>query len=63
MKKADNSANLAAGGIIHRMTHHNSLCRDKNKHNVTSYVMIYKAMSHMTLFRMRELSLAPTLFA
>jgi hypothetical protein len=31
-KKADNSANFAAGGIINRRTHRNSLCEDKNKH-------------------------------
>jgi hypothetical protein len=32
VKKADNSENVAAGGIINRRTHNNSLCRDKNKH-------------------------------
>jgi hypothetical protein len=32
MKKADNSMNFTAGGIINCRTHHNSLCRDKNKH-------------------------------
>jgi hypothetical protein len=30
---------------------------------MASYVMIYKAMSHVTLPRMRELSRAPTLIA
>jgi hypothetical protein len=63
VKKADNNANFAAEGLINRRTHHNSLCRDKNKHNVTSYVMVYKAMSHVTLPRMRELSRALTLAA
>jgi hypothetical protein len=33
--------------------------RDKNKHYVLSYMMDYKAMSHVTLPRMRELSHAP----
>jgi hypothetical protein len=31
MKKADNSANLAAGGIINRRTYHNSLSRDRQE--------------------------------
>jgi hypothetical protein len=61
-KKADDSANFAAGGIINRRKH-NSLCRDKNKHQVTSYVMVYKATNHVTLPRMRELSPAPTFFS
>jgi hypothetical protein len=38
MKKVDNNANFVAGGIISRRTHHNSLCGDKNKHWVISYV-------------------------
>jgi hypothetical protein len=63
MKRADKSANCTAAGIISHRTHHNSLCRDKNKHKVTSYMMVYKAMSHVTLPRMRELFLAPTLLA
>jgi hypothetical protein len=62
VKKADNSANLAAGGVINRRTHHNSPCRDKNKQQVTSYVMVYKAMSHVTVTRMRELSPAQSYF-
>jgi hypothetical protein len=61
VEKADNSTNLAAGGNISGRAQHNSLCRDKNKHYVTSYVTVYKAMSHMMLPRMRELSPAPTL--
>jgi hypothetical protein len=47
----DNRANFAAGGIINRR---NSLCRDKNEHKITSYVMVYDALSHVTLSRMRE---------
>jgi hypothetical protein len=31
-KKADNRKNFAAGGNINPRTHHNSVCRDKNKH-------------------------------
>jgi RNase P protein component len=61
VKKADNSANFAAGGIINRRTHHNSRCRNRNKHWMTSYMMVHKAMSHVTLPRMRELSPTPTL--
>jgi hypothetical protein len=52
--KADNRTIFAVGDIINRKTHHNSLCGDKNKHYVTSYV---------TLSRMRELSPTPTLIA
>jgi hypothetical protein len=63
MKKGDNSMNFAAGGIINHRTHHNSLRRDKNKHWVTSYVMVYKAMSHVPLPRMLEISPSPTLAA
>jgi hypothetical protein len=59
-KKADNSANFTAGGIINRRAHHNSLRRDTNKYEVASYVMVYKAMSHVTLPRMRDLSVTPT---
>jgi hypothetical protein len=62
-KKADNSANFAAGVITKCRTHHNSLRRGKNKHYVTSFVMVYEAMSHVTLPRMRELSPSPTLVA
>jgi hypothetical protein len=63
VKKADNSENSTAGGIINLRTHHNSLSRDKNKHYVTSYVTDYKAVSHVMLSRMRELSPALTLVA
>jgi hypothetical protein len=63
VKKVVNSENFEAGGIINRRTHHNSLCRDKNKHQVTNYMMDYMVMSHVTLPRMRELSSAPTLVA
>jgi hypothetical protein len=31
-KEVDNSMNFAAGGITNGRKHHNSLCRDKNKH-------------------------------
>jgi hypothetical protein len=31
VKKADDGVYFAAGGIINRRTHHNSLYRDKNK--------------------------------
>jgi hypothetical protein len=50
LKKEYNSANFAAGYIINRRTHHNSLCRDKNKHWVT-------------LLRMHHLSPDPSLAA
>jgi hypothetical protein len=63
VKKADNSANFAAGWTFNRMTHHNSLCKDKNKHKVTSYVTVHMAMSHVTLPLMRELSRVPTFVA
>jgi hypothetical protein len=43
-----------AGGITDRRTHHKY---------VTSYVMVYKTMSHVTLPRMCELSPTPTLVA
>jgi hypothetical protein len=62
-KKVDNRANLAGGVTISHRTHHNLLCTDKNKHYVPSYMMVYKAMSHMMLPRMQELSHAPTLVA
>jgi hypothetical protein len=39
------------------------LCRDKNKCYVASYVMVYKAMSHVMLPHMHGLSPAPTLVA
>jgi hypothetical protein len=56
MTKSDNSSSFATGGIINRRTHHNSLCRNKNKHQMTSYVIVDKTVSHVTLPRMRELS-------
>jgi hypothetical protein len=62
LKKADNSANFTAGGIINHRTH-NSLCSDKNKHYVSSYMRVLKAMSHVMLPCMRVLSLAPALVA
>jgi hypothetical protein len=46
---------------MNRREHHNSLCRDKNKHYAASYVLVYKAVSHVTITRMRELSPDPTL--
>jgi hypothetical protein len=63
VKKADNCASLAAGGIINSRPHHNSLCRDKNKHYVTSYVKVSRTMNHVTLPRMCELSCASILVA
>jgi hypothetical protein len=63
VKKEDNSANFAFGRITNRRKQHNSICRGKNKHYATSYMMIYKAMSHVTLSHMRELSPTPTLVA
>jgi hypothetical protein len=63
VKKADNRANFAAGGIIKRRTRYNSHWRGKNKHQVVSYVMIYKAMCHVTLPRKSELSPAPAFVA
>jgi hypothetical protein len=61
VKIADIIANFAAGGTVNRRTHHNSFCRHKNKHWVTSYVMVYKAMSNVTLLGMRDISPIPTL--
>jgi hypothetical protein len=43
-RKWINSTNFTAGRIIKHKTHHNSLCRDKNKHYMTSYVMVYEVM-------------------
>jgi hypothetical protein len=63
MKKEDKSTNFAAGGIINCRTHHTSLCRDKNKHLVTSPVMVYKATSYVMLPHMCKLSPTPTLAA
>jgi hypothetical protein len=61
LQKADKTANFAAGGIINRRTHHNSFCRDKNRHYVTRCPMVYKATSHVMLPHMRELSPASIL--
>jgi hypothetical protein len=62
--KVDNSKDFQDDGIINYRIHHNSLCRDKNKHYVVSYVMVYKAMDHhVTLPCMRNISFAPTLLA
>jgi hypothetical protein len=63
MKKVENRVNFAASRIINCRTHHNSLCRGKNKHYVTGSVMVYKVMSHVMLPRMRKLSPVPTLVA
>jgi hypothetical protein len=43
--------NLAAGGVMNRRARHNSLCGDKNKHQVTSYVVVHKTMEHVTTQR------------
>jgi hypothetical protein len=61
VKKADISASFADGGIINHRIQHNSLCTDKNKHYVTYYMKVYKAMNHVALTSMGELSFAPTL--
>jgi pimeloyl-CoA synthetase len=61
-KEEDNSVNFAAGGTIN-CTIYTSLCRDKNKHYMTSYVMIKKAVYHVTLLRMRGLSFVIILVA
>jgi hypothetical protein len=63
MKKVDDNTNFAAGGIINHRTHHNSLCSGKNKPWVTSYVMVYKAMSYVMLPHMGELFPTPTFVA
>jgi hypothetical protein len=55
------STNISTGRIIERKTHYNWLSKDIKKHLVTMYVMIYKAMSHVTVPRMRELFPAPSL--
>jgi hypothetical protein len=54
VKKADNGANFAAGGVSNRRTHHNLLCRDKYKHRATGYAVVYEAVSYMTLPGMRS---------
>jgi hypothetical protein len=61
MKKVDDIANFAGGMIINHRTYHNSLCRGKNKHQDTNYIMVQKAMSHVTLPGIRNLIPAPTL--
>jgi hypothetical protein len=61
VKKADNIAILAAGEIANCWIHHNSLCKEKNKHWMTSYVLVYKAKNHVTPPHMSELSLTPIL--
>jgi hypothetical protein len=48
VKKEDNIVNFATSRIINSRTQHNSFCTDKKKHQVTSYVVVYKAMSHVT---------------
>jgi hypothetical protein len=63
VKKADNSANFAAGGIIKRTTRHNSLCGDKEQTLGDQLYDGYKAMSYVMLHRMREISSISTLVA
>jgi hypothetical protein len=63
MKKANNSKNFAATRLTNHRAHHNSFFRDKNKHFVICYVMVYKAMSHVTLPCMQELFPNSTLVA
>jgi citrate lyase synthetase len=60
--KAGNSANFALCGIITCRAHHNKFCTNK-KHQLTSYAMVYKAMSHMMLPCMSKLSPTSTLAA
>jgi hypothetical protein len=55
-KKVENGVNFEAGRIVNYRTHYNSLCTDKKKHLVTSYMMVYKAVSHVALPHMCELS-------
>jgi hypothetical protein len=47
LEEAENDVTVVAGGIVNCRTHRNSLCRDKNKLYVTSYVMVYKAINHV----------------
>jgi hypothetical protein len=61
VRKGDNIANFAAGRIIDHRTHHNSLCRDKNKHYLASYVMVYESVCRVTLPLMRKLPSVLTL--
>jgi hypothetical protein len=55
--------NFVALEIINRRTQHNSLCRDKDKHYVPSYMMVKKEMSHVMLPGMLELSPALSIVA
>jgi hypothetical protein len=59
VKKGDSCVNSAFGAFLSYRTHQNSLFQDKNKHYVTKYVMVYKVMIHVMLFRMCELYPAP----
>jgi hypothetical protein len=56
MKEVNNNAIFAIGRFINCRTQHKSFCGDKNKDYLTSYVMVYKAMSRVTLTRTRDLS-------
>jgi hypothetical protein len=55
MKKADNSMNFTAVRIINRRTHRNSLYREEQTLGDQLW-MVYKAVSHVILPRMCELS-------
>jgi hypothetical protein len=59
VKEVDNSVNFAAGGILNHMGHRNSLSVRVSD----SYVMVYEAVSHVTLLCMCKLYPAPTLVA
>jgi hypothetical protein len=60
MKKTHKNWNLAAGRIMNHDTN-NSPCRGKNKHEMTNYMMVYEAVSHVTLRRMSEFPSVPKL--
>jgi hypothetical protein len=50
----------AAGSIINHRTRYNSLCRDKKERQITSYVMVYKAVSYESQPHVHDLSLTST---
>jgi hypothetical protein len=47
VKKADNSVNVTAAGIISCRTHHKSLSRRQEQTVGDLYVMLYKTMGHL----------------
>jgi hypothetical protein len=60
LRKADNIQNFTAGEIASLMTNRISLYKDKNKHLVTSDVMVCMAMTHVMPPGMRELPPPPS---